>query len=64
MTEGGTIWQDADLNDNDVIFFHVLKPQSEFPDQANITLIALTTNNRYKRLRSSMQHMAEQVRNL
>lgn len=60
-TTEGTFWQDSDLYDNDVIFFHQSMPESTYFNEGNVTLIALTTNNRYKRLRSAMEKYSEEV---
>ena len=61
VTGQGIIWQDSDIYDNDVIFYHRNVTKSKFFNEANVTLIALTTNNRYKRLRSTMEKYAAEV---
>lgn len=67
VRQDGAFWMDSDIHDNDVIMYH--KGPWGVPVHANpsetlkddITVIALTTDNRYKKLKSTMARVVEMV---
>ena len=63
VRKDGAFWMDSDINDNDVILFHKgpwgsplhFNPSETMKD--DVTVIALMTNNRFKKLKSAMERI-------
>jgi len=71
VTEEGAIWQDSYKHDNDVILFHKGAHRSKLfnnfandlsENNDNVTIIAMMSKNRMKRLHSDVENMYKMVR--
>ena len=67
VRKDGAFWMDSDLHDNDVILFHKgswgsplhFNPLEKLKD--DVTVIALMTDNRFKKLKSAMERITDLV---